>query len=74
MTPRNEGAIVMISSTAAIGAFGALGTPLTYGVAEAPMNHLTKELARMVGFKPAFTHGVVDMTAFTLPEPSAGSQ
>jgi 3-oxoacyl-[acyl-carrier protein] reductase len=49
MTPRREGALLMISSTAAIGAFGALGIPLTYGVAKAAMNHLTRELARMAG-------------------------
>ena len=48
MTPRGEGAILMISSIAGL---GALGTPLTYGVAKAAMNHLTKELARVAGPK-----------------------
>ena len=48
MTPRGEGAILMISSIAGL---GALGTPLTYGVAKAAMNHLTKELARIAGPK-----------------------
>ncbi|MGQ5702212.1 SDR family NAD(P)-dependent oxidoreductase [Sandaracinobacteroides sp. A072] len=46
MTPRREGAILMISSIAGI---GALGTPLTYGTAKAAMNHLAKELARVAG-------------------------
>ena len=48
MTPRGEGAILMISSIAGL---GALGTPLTYGVAKAAMNHMTKELARIAGPK-----------------------
>ncbi len=46
MTPRSEGAVLFISSIAGL---GALGTPLTYGVAKAGMNHLTKELARVAG-------------------------
>ena len=46
MTPRGEGAVLFISSIAGL---GALGTPLTYGVAKAGMNHLTKELAKMAG-------------------------
>ena len=46
MQPRGEGAILMISSIAGL---GALGTPLTYGTAKAAMNHLTKELAHVVG-------------------------
>ncbi|GGC91867.1 SDR family NAD(P)-dependent oxidoreductase [Chelatococcus reniformis] len=46
MVPRQEGAILMISSIAGL---GALGTPLTYGPAKAAMNHLAKELARIAG-------------------------
>ncbi len=46
MTPRGEGALLLISSIAGL---GALGTPLTYGVSKAAMNHLTKELARIAG-------------------------
>ncbi|MFZ4688677.1 MAG: SDR family NAD(P)-dependent oxidoreductase [Polymorphobacter sp.] len=46
MTPRSEGALLMISSIAGL---GALGTPLTYGTSKAAMNHLAKELARISG-------------------------
>jgi 3-oxoacyl-[acyl-carrier protein] reductase len=46
MTPRGEGALLFISSIAGL---GALGTPLTYGVAKAGLNHLSKELARVAG-------------------------
>lgn len=46
MTERKEGAIVLISSIAGL---GALGTPLTYGVSKSAMNHLAKELARLAG-------------------------
>jgi 3-oxoacyl-[acyl-carrier protein] reductase len=46
MTPRGEGALLFISSIAGV---GALGTPLTYGVAKAGMNHLSNELARVAG-------------------------
>jgi 3-oxoacyl-[acyl-carrier protein] reductase len=46
MTPRKDGSVLLISSIAGL---GALGTPLTYGTAKAGMNHLTKELARIVG-------------------------
>ncbi|WP_225205538.1 SDR family NAD(P)-dependent oxidoreductase [Novosphingobium huizhouense] len=46
MTPRKEGAVLMISSIAGL---GALGTPVTYGTAKAAMNHLAKELARVGG-------------------------
>src|SRR6185437_10623255 len=46
MTPRKEGAFVFISSIAGL---GALGTTLTYGTSKAAMNHLSKELARLVG-------------------------
>ena len=48
MTPRGAGALLFISSIAGL---GALGTPLTYGTAKAAMNHLAKELARIVGPK-----------------------
>ena len=48
MTPRGEGSVLMITSIAGL---GALGTPITYGVAKAGMNHLTKELARLAGSK-----------------------
>ena len=48
MIPRGEGAIVMISSIAGL---GALGTPITYGTAKAAMNHLSKELAKLAGPK-----------------------
>lgn len=46
MTPRGEGALLMISSIAGL---GALGTPLTYGTSKAAMNHLAKELAKVTG-------------------------
>ena len=46
MTPRGEGALLLISSIAGL---GALGTPLTYGVSKAAMNHLAKELAKLGG-------------------------
>lgn len=46
MTARGDGALLFISSIAGV---DALGTPLTYGVAKAAMNHLTKELARVAG-------------------------
>ena len=46
MTPRKEGAFVFISSIAGL---GALGTALTYGTSKAAMNHLSKELAKLVG-------------------------
>ncbi|MBU6372958.1 MAG: SDR family oxidoreductase [Alphaproteobacteria bacterium] len=48
MTPREEGSVLFISSIAGL---GALGTPVTYGTAKAGMNHLAKELARIVGPK-----------------------
>lgn len=46
MTPRGEGALLLISSIAGL---GALGTPLTYGTSKAAMNHLAQELARITG-------------------------
>ena len=46
MTPRREGSVLFISSIAGL---GALGTPMTYGVSKAAMNHLAKELARVAG-------------------------
>jgi len=46
MTPRKEGSFVFISSIAGL---GALGTTLTYGTSKAAMNHLSKELAKLVG-------------------------
>jgi 3-oxoacyl-[acyl-carrier protein] reductase len=46
MTPRKEGAIVLISSIAGL---RAMGTPLTYGTAKAAVNHLAGELARIAG-------------------------
>jgi len=46
LTPRGEGSLLFISSIASL---GALGTALTYGVAKAAMNHLSKELARIAG-------------------------
>jgi 3-oxoacyl-[acyl-carrier protein] reductase len=46
MTPRKEGAFLFISSIASL---GALGTAITYGTAKAAMNHLSKELAKLVG-------------------------
>ena len=46
MTPRKEGSFVFISSIAGL---GALGTSLTYGTSKAAMNHLSKELAKLVG-------------------------
>ncbi len=46
MVPRGEGALLLISSIAGL---GALGSPLTYGVSKAAMNHMTKELARIAG-------------------------
>ena len=50
MTARGEGSMLFISSIAGL---GALGTPLTYGTAKAAMNHMAKELAKVVG-----RHGV----------------
>jgi 3-oxoacyl-[acyl-carrier protein] reductase len=46
MTPRKQGAFLFISSIAGL---GALGTPITYGTSKAAMNHLSKELAKVVG-------------------------
>ncbi|QUD86078.1 SDR family NAD(P)-dependent oxidoreductase [Phenylobacterium montanum] len=46
MTSRGEGSLLLISSIAGL---GALGTPLTYGVAKAAMNHMAKELAKIAG-------------------------
>lgn len=46
MKPRREGSLLMISSIAGL---AGLGTPLTYGTSKAAMNHMTKELARVVG-------------------------
>ncbi|HWD26151.1 MAG TPA: SDR family oxidoreductase [Rhizomicrobium sp.] len=46
MTPRKEGAFLFISSIAGL---GALGTPITYGTSKAAMNHLSKELSKIVG-------------------------
>lgn len=46
MTPRGEGALVMIGSIAGL---AAKGTPLTYGTAKAAMGHLAKELAVIAG-------------------------
>lgn len=48
LVPRGEGSLLFISSIAGI---GALGTPLTYGVSKSAMNHLARELARLVGGK-----------------------
>ncbi len=46
MTPRKQGAIVLISSIAGL---RAMGSPLTYGTAKAAVNHLAGELARIAG-------------------------
>ena len=46
LTARREGSLLFISSIAGL---GALGTPLTYGTSKAAVNHLAKELARVVG-------------------------
>lgn len=46
MIERREGSLLFISSIAGL---AALGTPLTYGTSKAAMNHLAKELARLVG-------------------------
>lgn len=48
MEPRGEGALLMISSIAGV---AAMGSPLTYGTGKAAMNHMVKELARLVGPK-----------------------
>jgi len=48
MTARGEGSLLFISSIASL---GALGTALTYGVAKAAMNHLSKELSKLVAGK-----------------------
>jgi len=48
MTARGEGSLLFISSIASL---GALGTPLTYGTAKAAMNHLSKELSKLVAAK-----------------------
>ncbi len=46
LTARKEGALLFISSIAGM---AALGTPLTYGTSKAAVDHLAKELAKMVG-------------------------
>lgn len=46
MTERGAGAIVFISSIAGV---DALGTPLTYGTSKAAVNHLSRELSKVVG-------------------------
>jgi 3-oxoacyl-[acyl-carrier protein] reductase len=46
MTARGEGSFLFISSIAGL---GALGSPLSYGTAKAAMNHMAKELAKVVG-------------------------
>ena len=48
LTARGEGSLLFISSIAGL---GALGTALTYGTSKAAVNHLAKELARIVGSK-----------------------
>lgn len=48
MEKRGEGSLLLISSIAGM---AALETVLTYGTAKAAMNHLAKELARLVGPK-----------------------
>ena len=45
LTSRGEGTLLFISSIAGL---AATGTPLTYGTAKAAMNHLAKELSRLV--------------------------
>jgi 3-oxoacyl-[acyl-carrier protein] reductase len=46
MMPRGEGSFVFISSMAGVDSVGA---PLTYSVAKAGINHLTKDLSRFIG-------------------------
>ena len=46
LTGRGEGAMLFISSIAGL---AATGTPLTYGTSKAAINHLSKELSRLVG-------------------------
>ena len=46
MEPRRQGALLMISSIAGM---AAMGSPLTYGTGKAAMNHLVRELSRIVG-------------------------
>jgi len=46
MVEQGGGSLLLISSIAGL---GALGTPLTYGTSKAAMNHLSKELAKVVG-------------------------
>src|SRR6185312_7724973 len=46
MTPRGEGAILLISSIAGL---AAMGSGLTYGTAKAAVNHLSGELAKIAG-------------------------
>lgn len=46
MTPRGEGAILLISSIAGL---AAMKSPLTYGTAKAAVNHLSSELAKLAG-------------------------
>jgi 3-oxoacyl-[acyl-carrier protein] reductase len=46
MAARGEGSILMISSIAGL---SAMGTPLTYGVSKAAVNHLAGELAKLGG-------------------------
>ena len=46
MEPRREGAVLFVSSIAGI---DTLKTPVNYGPAKAALNHLTKDLAHIVG-------------------------
>lgn len=46
MTARGGGSIVFISSIAGV---DALGTPLTYGTSKSAVNHLARELSKVVG-------------------------
>jgi 3-oxoacyl-[acyl-carrier protein] reductase len=48
MTERGEGSLLFISSIAGL---AALGTPITYGTSKAALNHLAKELSRLVAAK-----------------------
>lgn len=46
MTPRGEGAVLLISSIAGL---AAMKSPLTYGTAKAAVNHMSAELAKLAG-------------------------
>ena len=68
MTPRGEGAILLISSIAGL---AAMGSGLTYGTAKAAVNHLSGELAKIAALgikvrKGCAYHGIALNVAMDL--------